>query len=363
MSISLGDRLDGRYEVLEVHSGGMGVVFVVHDLESGEKYAAKTTKEDLRDDDRVRSRFEREVRTWIRLGHHENLVEALFVKDLDGAPFLFLEYVDGPTLAALLKADGPLLLAQAVDIALMCALGLTHAQEQAVGLGAEGLVHRDVKPENVFLTRTRQAKVSDLGIAKVLSADLDATAEGVGMGTPFYVSPEQLKSAREVDGRADVYSFAAVLYEMLTGELPLRAESLESQIYQILRVRPEPPSTVSSRVPSALDELLLRCLEKDPERRPAGFRPVADALAALLADPTFLALESPGASCPSCGYGSLRAPESCPVCAASMGPPVRYRPRAAVEAPAPRVSAPARLFVTGVEVCPRAVRVGEMMAV
>jgi len=362
VSITVGDILDERYQVLAVHLGGMGVVYILEDLDTGEMHAAKTVKEELRGDARVGRRFEREVRTWVRLGEHENLVQALYVREVVGLPFLFLEFIDGPTLAEVLKADAPFLPLQAVDFALQASRGLIHAQETPIGSDGRGVIHRDVKPENLFVARDRTVKVSDLGIARVLAADLESTAEGIGMGTPFYVSPEQLKGSRDIDGRADVYSLGAVLYQMLTGEIPLRSESLETQIYQILKKVPEPPSSLISAVSSGLDRVVLRCLEKDPADRYANFRALTDDLQVLLDAGPAAGDSPPGAVCGVCGYASAHVPASCPVCESRMTPGGEFHPRAAVDC-GDQDAAPVRISIATVEASPRTVRVGEELAV
>lgn len=361
MKMVPGQILGERYEILSVHPGGMGVVAILRDRETGEVLAAKTVKEEARGNPRVLSRFEREVKTWIGLGRHENLVAALHFREIEGLPLLFLEYVDGPTLASLLRADGPLSLPQALDLAIQCARGISFAHERPMGGGSVGLVHRDLKPENLFVTKGRVAKVSDLGIAKLLAADLEATAEGIGMGTPWYVSPEQLKSSRDVDARADVYSFGAVLYEMTTGAIPLKAESLESQIYMILRARPEPPSRLNPRIPAPLDRLLLRCLEKDPAERPATFRELATELVEIAAGAE--RADPPRSTCTACAYASAHEPATCPICTAPMGPPRPYLP-VRREGVAPGAEArPAEIVVLSTDVQPRPVRVGEPLTV
>jgi tetratricopeptide (TPR) repeat protein/predicted Zn-ribbon and HTH transcriptional regulator len=362
MAIAEGDTLDGRYKVLGVHPGGMGVVYILEDRDTGEIHAAKTVKPELRDDLRVRRRFEGEVRTWIRLGRHENLVEAKFVRDLAGLPFLFLEFIEGPTLAEVLAADAPFNLSQAVDFAIQAARGLTHAQETPLGSDGRGIVHRDVKPENLFVTRDRTVKVSDLGIAKVLSADLESTAEGIGMGTPFYVPPEQLKGSQTIDGRADIYSLGAVIYQMITGEIPLRSESLESQIYRILREVPEPASASNPAVPKVLDRIIARCLEKKPSDRYPSFRVLGKELRALLNGGALLDADPPQATCKTCGYASSHTPTACPVCEGSMGAPMKFEGRADEEERAADPSL-TPLVISATEATPRTVRMGEPLTV
>jgi len=362
MSGGVGSTIAGRYEVLRVHPGGMGVVSIVRDRESGEMYAAKSIREDLREDPRVRRRFQREVETWIRLGTHPNLVAALFVREDGDIPWLFLEYIAGPTLATLLSRQRPIHPLQALDLAAQFALGMLFAHEQALGEGRPGVIHRDLKPANLFVTHERIGKVSDFGIAKLRTPDLGSTAEGVGVGTPLYVSPEQLKGSRTLDGRADVYSFGAVLYEMLTGRVPLRADSLESQIYLILRRDPAPPSVLTPGLPSELDDLVLSCLAKSPADRPAGFRPVISAIDRLLADSDWAA--PPASSCPECGYSSGAAPGPCPLCDARTGPARPFVARfGEVEEIPEKEPLPANLTISGVAIEPAVARVGERVTI
>ncbi|MEN8152227.1 MAG: protein kinase, partial [Planctomycetota bacterium] len=356
MSEIPGSVIAGRYEVLRVHPGGMGVVSIVRDRETGERYAAKSIREDLRADVRIRRRFGREVETWIGLGRHENVVEALFTVEDGGVLRLFLEAVDGTTLAELLASEPRLCLPAAVDLAGQFALGLRHAHESPSG----GVIHRDVKPANLFVTRDRVGKVSDFGIARMRTAALETTAEGIGAGTPLYVSPEQLKGVRALDGRTDVYSFGAVLFEMLTGELPLRAESLESQIYLVLRRDPAAPRDLNPAVPRELSDLVLACLAKSPADRPDGFRPILESLVRIRESLP----EDAAASCPSCGFASSRPPGPCPVCGGTTGEPAPFVPRFADEAleGEPEV-VPARLSVPDVVVEPAVARVGEKITV
>jgi len=362
MHEGVGNIIAGRYEVVRILSGGMGVVAVVRDRETGEKYAAKSIREELRDDPGIRRRFDREISTWSRLGPHPNVVAALFVREDGDVPWLFLEYVEGPTLAALLEADGPLHPVQALDLAGQYARGILFAHERALGPDQPGVIHRDLKPANLFVTRERIGKVSDFGIAKLFAVDLSATAEGVGVGTPLYVSPEQLKGSRSLDGRADVYSFGAVLFEMLTGQVPLRAESLESQIYLILRQDPVPPSSLTPGLPAEIDDLVLSCLAKSPSDRPAGFRPILLALHRLLENAEWAG--EPAASCSTCGYASAREPGPCPVCRARTGPPLPFVPRFIEDVDAGEEGPlPARLSISGVAIEPPVAHVGERVTV
>jgi tetratricopeptide (TPR) repeat protein len=361
-----GDRLLDRWEVVSAHPGGMGVVFVVRDRD-GRLAAAKTVKPELAEEARVARRFAQEVRTWVALGKHPNLVEARGTFEWDGRPFLLLEYARGKTLAELLAAGGPLLPAEALDYLLGLCRGMEHAESSNVGPGGRGIVHRDLKPSNLFVTPERRALVSDFGMAKSFAGEGDLTEEGLGLGTPYYVSPEQLRDASTADGRSDVYSAGAILYEALTGEPPLRADSVENQVYNILRVDPPSPAERNPLVPKDVADLALRCLRKDREGRFPNFANLAEATARALRAEAPRPLPPGTAICDGCGHVQVRPVDACPVDGGALrpaGPGDRYRPVEAVdEEGLPERVAPPRVRVDGVEVRPRVPRTGQPMTI
>ena len=276
-----GDRLLDHWEVVSVHPGGMGVVYVLRDRDGG-LAAAKTVRDDLAEEVRVVRRFAQEVRTWVALGKHPNLVEARGTFEVEGRPFLLLEFVRGLTLAELLAAGGPLLPAEALDYLLGLCRGMQHAESSSTGPNGRGIVHRDLKPSNLFVRPDRRAQVSDFGMAKTFAGEGSLTDEGIALGTPWYLPPEQLRDARSSDGRSDVYSAGAILYECLTGEPPLRAETVENQIYNILRVPVPSPAVRNDLVSTEVADLVLRCLQKDRERRFPNFAALGEAVAGEL---------------------------------------------------------------------------------
>lgn len=356
-----GDRLQDRWEVLAARPGGMGVVYILRDRD-GTMAAAKTVRDEFAGHVRVERRFSLESRAWTALGRHPNLVEAKGTFEVSGRPFLLLEYVEGLTLAELLAADGPLLPAEALDYLLGLCRGMEHAESSAVGGGGRGIVHRDLKPSNLFVTPRRRARVSDFGMVKVVRGEGTLTEEGMGLGTPLYLSPEQLRDARSTDGRGDVYSAGAILYEALAGEPPLRAETVENQVYNILRVAPPSPAERNPRVPAGAAAVALRCLEKDRERRFPNFASLAGAVAAELRTEAARPIPPGTTLCAACGHASTRAAASCPLDGKPMGPAGpgdRYRP---VEDPGPPPKGdalePHRLRVDGAEVRPRVQRTG-----
>ena len=273
----------GRYEILDkLGEGGMGVLYRARDTRLSRTVALKLLNgEALQDPDR-RARFVREARAASAL-NHPNIVT---VYDIDqtpeGADCIAMEFVDGRSLDARL-AEGPLPVEEAlrygVDVAR--ALGAAHAA---------GIVHRDVKPANVMVTRSGQVKVLDFGLAKVVpvpegsglateaTVTRDAkTRAGIVLGTPAYMSPEQARGAA-VDARSDVFSCGAMLYEMLAGRRPFHGDSVTELLSSILRDDPPPLAGVRPGVPPDLDAVVMRCLARDREARYASGGELADAL-------------------------------------------------------------------------------------
>ena len=268
--------------------GGMGEVWRAEDTKLGRAVAIKVLPEAFTSDPRRLARFEREARTVAAL-NHPNIVTLYSVEESGGKRFLAMELVEGDTLGHQLPPEG-LPLARFLDIAIPLADALAAAH-------ARGVVHRDLKPGNVMLTREGRVKILDFGLAK-LSADeetLDAldsreqtasqplTAMGAVVGTVPYMSPEQLAAGR-LDHRTDIFSLGVVLYEMATGHRPFQGESSPSVMSAILRDTPTPVSDVRKEVPLHLAEVIERCLEKEPARRYDSAAEVRDEFAALRRD-------------------------------------------------------------------------------
>ena len=240
----------GRYEILRpLGHGGMAVVDLARDAELERDVALKRLAENFARDDELRARFLREARLAARLSH-PNVVRIYDVGEDDGAPFIAMEYVDGETLAALCARRGPLPALEAAELGVQICNGLA-------AVHAAGLVHRDVKPQNLLLRRDGVLKLGDFGIAFGLEATR-LTMAGTVLGTAAYRAPEQARG-EEVTAAADIYAAGAVLYELLVGH---------------------PPSETSTpQRPPALASVVLPCLAADPAARPASAAALARSLA------------------------------------------------------------------------------------
>src|SRR5919197_469193 len=272
----VGEVIAGRYELEElVGTGGMSSVFKARDRLLERRVALKVLHQHYTDDDEYVERFRREARVVAQLSH-PNIVTVIDRGEDEGRQFIVFELVEGKTLKELLEEEGRLPVPQALEIALQVARGLAFAHEH-------GLVHRDVKPQNVILNGDGRAKVTDFGIARSLDVQ-GVTQSGAVLGTSNYIAPEQA-SGRPVDQTTDVYSLGVVLYELLTGEVPFPGESFVAVAMQhvserppsVLDVRPD----VAVRVAHAVD----RALEKDPAERFPTMDAFAAELEACLAEP------------------------------------------------------------------------------
>jgi len=268
----------GRYQIVrELGRGAMGVVFEARDPLIGRTVALKMIRLDAlgTPDERewLQERLFREARSAGALSH-PGIVVIYDLGTNQGLAYIAMEYVDGPTMEKVLATTPPMNWTDALSIVRQTAEALDHAH------GA-GVVHRDVKPANIMLQRSKTVKITDFGIAKITSTQ-QLTRTGMTLGTPSYMSPEQI-TAQAVDGRADQFSLAVVAYQILTGVKPFQGESLPNLVYQI--VYEERPSARAARgtLPEAVDEVLRRGLAKLPEDRYPSCSAFVDALETALA--------------------------------------------------------------------------------
>ncbi len=262
-------RTISHYRILaKLGEGGMGVVYRAEDLRLKRTVALKFLPREETRDPEAKARFVREAEAASALDHPGICTVHAIEETEDGQLFIAMACYEGETLRQRI-ARGPLPVAEALDVARQVAQGLARAHER-------GIVHRDIKPANLFLTSDGLVKILDFGLAK-LARETRLTRTGTTLGTVAYMSPEQARGG-DVDPATDVWSLGAVLHEMLAGEPPFRGDRNEAVIYSILSLDPPPLSELRPGLPPRLEELVERCLEKEPQRRHAG---AAELLAAI----------------------------------------------------------------------------------
>ena len=275
-----GEILAGKYRLERILGvGGMGVVVAAHHVHLDAKVAIKFLLPEMLAYPEAALRFAREARNAVRIAN-EHVARVWDVGTLDnGAPYMVMEYLQGADVSSLLARGGPLSVEDAVDFVLQ-------AMEAIAEAHALGIVHRDLKPANLFCIRRPDGRLSikvlDFGISKAIvpgavSQNLATTAPATLMGSPFYMSPEQIESANLVDPRTDIWAMGVILFEILTGRVPFYGETIAEVTFKVA-ARP-PPSISRSDVPEGLERAVCTCLEKDRERR---FRNVAELALALL---------------------------------------------------------------------------------
>jgi eukaryotic-like serine/threonine-protein kinase len=278
-----GEVLAGKYVVQGVvGSGGMGVVVSARHMQLGQIVAIKLLlvdehEESLRRESQARFLREGQAAAQLRSDHVVRIYDVGTLES--GAPFMVMELLDGVDLSTLLEQSGPLPIATAVDY-------VTQACHAVAAAHAAGIVHRDLKPSNLFLTQrsdgTALIKVLDFGISKSLAAggELQAslTSTKSVVGSPYYMSPEQVRDAKRVDGRTDIWSLGMILYELVAGRPAFEADTLPGICAAIAADLPEPVRTFRPDTPPALEAVIMSCLEKSPARRPQRVEELAYAL-------------------------------------------------------------------------------------
>ncbi|MDJ0345499.1 ABC transporter substrate-binding protein [Streptomyces sp. H10-C2] len=278
-----------RYEIRELlGSGGMARVHLAYDTRLGRTVALKTLLPELARDADARRRFAREARAAAGL-NHPGIVTVHDQDEVrtgeDIVPYLVMEYVDGSTLADLARSQVRLDIERAVRITCDILDALAHAHSR-------GLVHRDVKPSNVLITSSGSVKVADFGIARVVHSLTRITGTGSALGTPGYMSPEQIED-REVDARSDLYAVGCMLTELLTGTVPFPGPTPLTVMYAHVHTTPQPPSARNAAVPPELDAVVISALSKNPALRPRSAAAMRDDLAGWLAGPGGAATPAP----------------------------------------------------------------------
>ncbi len=269
------DKTVSHYRILEkLGAGGMGEVFLAEDTKLHRQVALKFLPRQMTADPEARQRFEREAQAAAAL-NHPNIITIHEIGEHEGQVFIAMEYVAGRTLKELISSDrtpstvNRLPISQVLDIATQLASGLAAAH-------AKGIVHRDIKPQNILVDQHHHVKILDFGLAKLKGVS-SLTKESSTLGTVHYMSPEQTMG-KEVDHRTDIWSLGVVLYELLIGKLPFKGDYEQAVIYSILNEEPEPMTGLRPEVPSELQAIVGKCLEKEIDAR---YRHADDLLADL----------------------------------------------------------------------------------
>lgn len=305
-----GATIAGKYAITRtLGQGGMGIVLEAEHVRLGQRVAIKTLLPSARGSEGLCARFEREARAAATLrGRHVARVTDVDTLP-DGTPYMVMELLRGHDLAAELAERGPLPVSEACGYV----LDACEAMEEA---HAAGIVHRDLKPSNLFLAEdgeTRCLKVLDFGVSKVETDKSELTATVGAIGTPMYMSPEQLRSSKTVDARTDVWALTSILYELLTGRAPFVADSVASLGAAIVTEEPAPLAELRAGLPRALQSIVSRGLQKDPALRIASVRELAVALRAVVSP------SAHAATVESDGTGTIPLPD------ARMSAPPRAR--------------------------------------
>jgi serine/threonine protein kinase len=262
----------GDYDLLDkIGEGGMCEVFRARRGPTGDLVAVKILPARTARNEVILRRFEQEFRSAHRLAH-PNIVRVLEFHGTHDTPFLVMELVEGPSLGAVVEQRGRLPEEEAIDIVVQVCHGLHYVHEH-------GLIHRDIKPDNILLASDGVAKITDLGLVKELLDDQDLTRTGRGLGTPAYMAPEQFRSAKFAGVPADVYALGATLYTLVTGRLPFGDGSSPLQTWMKKKEgRLETPRSLVPTLSAQTDAVIRRCLANDPAQRPASCLELARAL-------------------------------------------------------------------------------------
>lgn len=273
--IKVGSVINGRFKLENfLGEGGMGLVFSAYDIELNEKVVLKILKKDFLEDSTIIKKFKEELKIARKI-IHPNVVRLYDFFEAGEILFFTQEYLDGSTLRNILNLKKILNINEGIFILKQVLKGLEAAHNL-------NIIHKDIKPENIFILKNNFTKILDFGIAQILESKISKYKTSVHgtVGTPEYMSPEQL-SSRPVDHRTDIYSLGIVFYEMLTGEVPFQGKTAISTALLHLQKLPKPPTNINPKVPLKLEQIILKMLKKSPEERYSSTNEVLQNLEAL----------------------------------------------------------------------------------
>jgi serine/threonine protein kinase/Flp pilus assembly protein TadD len=256
--LTTGSTFAGRYQIIEeLGRGGMGKVYKAQDTEINDKIALKLIKPEVASDKKTIERFRNELK-FARKIRHENVCQMYDLNKEEGTYYITMEFVSGEDLKSMIRMSKQLSVATAINTAKQVCEGLVVAHKL-------GVVHRDLKPQNIMIDKEGNTRIMDFGIARSIRGK-GITGAGVMIGTPEYMSPEQVEG-KEIDQRSDIYSLGVILYEMVTGRVPFEGDTAITIGVKQKSEKPRNPKELNSQIPDDLNRLILRCMEKDKENR------------------------------------------------------------------------------------------------
>ncbi len=256
--LTTGSTFAGRYQIIEeLGKGGMGKVYKATDTDIKEKVAIKLIKPEISTDKKTIERFQNEIK-YARRIRHKNVCQMYDLNKEQGTYYITMEYVEGENLKNMIRMSGQLGIGTAISVAKQVCEGLVEAHKL-------GVIHRDLKPSNIMIDRGGIVRIMDFGIARSLK-EKGITGAGVMIGTPEYMSPEQVES-KETDQRSDIYSLGIIFYEMVIGRVPFEGDTPLSVAVKHKTEAPQDPKELNSQLPEDLSKVILRCLEKNKEKR------------------------------------------------------------------------------------------------
>ena len=277
MILEKGRILSNRYEIIEqAGRGGMAEVYKARDFESGEIVAIKALKPEFNDDDEFVKRFDLEARAAASLSH-PNIVNVYGVGEDRNIRYIVQEYIEGRSLKEELQDKGKLDWRIAVPVVIQIALALEHAHSQSI-------IHRDIKPANILITEDGVCIVTDFGIARAVNANTVTMTGSNALGSVHYFSPEQARGGI-VDHRSDIYSLVILLYELVTGQSPYNADTSVAIALQHLQEQATLPTELEPSIPKGLEDIILRCIAKNPDDRYENSRALIDDLDNFMINP------------------------------------------------------------------------------
>jgi serine/threonine protein kinase/Tfp pilus assembly protein PilF len=258
IELRAGSSFADRYHIIEkLGKGGMGSVYKARDTNIDENVALKILNPEISSDEQTIKRFRNELKLTRKISHR-NICRVYDLSECEGIHYISMEYVSGEDLKSLIHRIGQLTVGKSVIIAQQICEGLTEAHRL-------GVIHRDLKPQNVMIDREGNTKIMDFGIARSVKSK-GITEEGVIVGTPEYMSPEQVEG-KEVDKRSDIYSLGIIMYEMLTGRIPFEGKTPLSVAVKQKSEKPLDPRRINSQIPEKISRMILKCLQKNPDER------------------------------------------------------------------------------------------------